>query len=264
MTTYVVTNPNNPVVSDLWKDVVQLDSNNQPVVDEQDRVQVTRYVVRGSTGVTQTTLDSTVATLNSSISAVDTRVTNLDTAIQNQLANLELGPNISVSNTEPTLDDDSAALFPATNQLVDPANNVSLPLNEIYSSKADVDLDNLSDDGDIKLAHNAMPNCASRTQLVAPTTSGQTYIAPADGYFAFSFTPTANVNYACHMYTSNSSNDGLNMSHAGNSANTAYQMFSLPVSKGDTLTITWSNCTPSELFFWYANGSVSEIPQAGV
>ena len=271
--TYVVTNPNNPTLSDLWKDVVKLDSNNQPITDEQGRIQVERHVVRGSVGINQDTLDSSISTVNASITTVNTKVTNLESSvdtkltalddkIQNQLENLELGPNISVKTTEPTLENDSAALFPVTNQLVDPIDNASLPINEIYSSKADVDLSNLSNTGDIKLAHNAMPNCASRTQLVTPTTSGQTYIAPADGYFAFSFKPIANTNYACHMFTSNSSNGGLNFSYSGNSANTAYQMLSLPIAKGDTLTIIWSNCTPDDLFFWYANGAVSEIPQA--
>lgn len=122
------------------------------------------------------------------------------------------------------------------------------------SDKANTDLSNLVDAGHIAVAHDAMPNSANRVQLTIPSASGQSFIAPASGYYGISFRPNASVNFSCEIYGSR----GLNVTLAGNTAHTHYQMAFIPVSKDDSVFIRYAGCALSEFFFWYCNGALSE------
>ena len=96
---YVIVNPNDPVVADLWKDVIQVDSNSNPQLDEQGRIIVKRYVVRGSSGVLKSEMDSAINGLN--LKAVhntdDETISGVKTFTSSPIAPT---PNETVNNTQ--------------------------------------------------------------------------------------------------------------------------------------------------------------------
>ncbi len=113
--------------------------------------------------------------------------------------------------------------------------------------KADTDLSNLTNEGQIKAAHLAMP---SDTYIdLTFGSSGTSYTAPADGYF------TIQVNHsATGGYSRLSSNVSiLNYAHSVTS-----QGF-IPVKKGNSVTLTYQAGSTAIFRFVYAVGSESEI-----
>lgn len=117
------------------------------------------------------------------------------------------------------------------------------------NGKADVDLTNLNDAGNIKTAHNAMPSSTYvRLTLGA---SGATYTAPADGYFYADGAGTANGDYRLTsdiMYKDVYTWGVINFSML------------LPVIKGQVVTYTYSSTynDNNNIYFFYAVGSESE------
>lgn len=77
--TYIVENANNPIESDFYKDIIQKDSNGNPLVDNQNRIRVKRYVVHGSVGLNEASVDSKLATVESRVNATITDLHHVTT-----------------------------------------------------------------------------------------------------------------------------------------------------------------------------------------
>ena len=67
--TYIVENANNPIESDFYKDIIQKDANGNPLVDSQNRIRVKRYVVHGSVGLNEASVDAKINTAKSEINS---------------------------------------------------------------------------------------------------------------------------------------------------------------------------------------------------
>lgn len=96
MTQYVIRNPNNPIVRDLYKDIPLVDSQGNVVTDAQGRVVCDRYVVQGSVGVSEETVDTKIQALGSNF--VDT------TSTQTVGGNKSFSGTITVTTPTKTVD----------------------------------------------------------------------------------------------------------------------------------------------------------------
>ena len=120
---------------------------------------------------------------------------------------------------------------------------------ELFNDKADIDLQNIDSTGKDYVANLAMPSGTYDT--VTPLASGQTYTAPANGYYRINWYP---LNTGCWASVSKNGDElVLNRSY-GNSASW-YERFLVPVSKGDVITITY-DANLTSIRFYYANGDV--------
>lgn len=129
---------------------------------------------------------------------------------------------------------------------------IQVDIDEIatdLNGKADTDLTNTTDQAKILMGGMAMPS----DKYIGLTlgASGSKYTAPANGWFLFAKTPSANGQIAyLQGRTVVGGFYGI--------ANTGYQL-SLPVKKGDTVTVAYSLAGATNLFrFIYAEGSESE------
>lgn len=118
------------------------------------------------------------------------------------------------------------------------------------NGKADTDLTNVENIGKSKMAHSAMPSSTYDEWVVGA--SGSTYTAPADGWVIAQGACTASSGWA-NLYTS----ENVNTSYTMYGANIGYKIF-VPVSKGSTVLLGYSNVSISVFYFVYANGSAHE------
>ena len=77
--TYIVENTNNPIESDFYKDIIQKDSNGNPLVDDQNRIRVKRYVVHGSVGLNEASVDAKINTAKSELNSTITDLHHVTT-----------------------------------------------------------------------------------------------------------------------------------------------------------------------------------------
>lgn len=125
--------------------------------------------------------------------------------------------------------------------------NVLTDLN----GKADTDLSNINNTAKIAIAHNAMPSTKYDTLTAV---SGQSYTAPADGYFQAGCLGTANGQRIQLSNTSTRIISSTFYSLAGQYNMRIY----IPVKKGDVVNFSCSSSSDLALFFIYAVGSESE------
>lgn len=132
-------------------------------------------------------------------------------------------------------------------------------------SGADTSLSNLTDAGEIKAAHLAMPSDTYDTLTVG--NSGDQYTAPSDGYF-YAFGITSSGNAGITMFSSTNNETILTSPRVENSSSyssPAAITCSIVVSKGEKITMSYDNISWSYgshqntgLKFFYANGTKSE------
>lgn len=135
------------------------------------------------------------------------------------------------------------------------AKQYALQAEEALVGKADTSLSNLTNSGQILTAHASMPSNTFTTLTVG--TSGTSYTAPADGYFAFNTWTTATatsyfqlVNVTCDLGILLVPEQGA-----------GYQQKAfVPVKKGDRVVVSYGNldATKTTFKFIYAVGAISE------
>lgn len=113
------------------------------------------------------------------------------------------------------------------------------------NGKADVDLTNLSNTGNIAMAKASMPSTTYIDLTLGA--SGTFYTAPADGYVYFSTTTGGYVNVGV---------EGL--PHVTNGSNGQWLHVQVPVAKGQSYNISYSFNSVQFFRFYYAVGSESE------
>lgn len=176
-------------------------------------------------------------------------------AVANGAGTIQIGEGRN--STAGTVQIGSYPLLDATGKIVEDR----LPSG---GSGADTSLSNITDAGKIAIAHNAMP---SLTYDELTPTSGQTYTAPADGYF-YLLGVTNGADAYIEMYdTSNNeaetSSVRLNISFARTFGSTL--PFLCPAFKGQkfvllyqSLVFSYTGFTNLGMKFFYAVGSESE------
>lgn len=117
--------------------------------------------------------------------------------------------------------------------------------------KADVDLDNVTAPGNVRMAHAAMPSGQYET-LTVPA-SGGTVTAPADGYYSFSAHATA-----VGVYVSLINNTSkLNINSGAVDLDNNCRIF-IPAAKNDVVQVNYDpNTNYRYLYFIYSNGSAA-------
>ena len=132
---------------------------------------------------------------------------------------------------------------------------IQVDIDEVVTDlngKADTDLTNLSNAGNIKTAHNAMPS-GQYIDLTVGATETQ-YQAPADGYFmAVSSSSTGEDWFTLYNATTNMG------TFVQTPSGWDYQRVFLPVKKGDYVALAYGNVGVRNLRFIYAIGSESEV-----
>lgn len=133
--------------------------------------------------------------------------------------------------------------------------DIEVDIDEIatdLNNKADTDLVNVTDTGNIAMANASMPS-ATYDDLTLGA-SGTTYTAPADGWFYFSGRPTQNGGGLDLINATNGFAN--NMKTVAN----AYVGIFLPVKKNDVVTVNYSALASpgGTLRFYYAKGAESE------
>ena len=128
--------------------------------------------------------------------------------------------------------------------------DIEVDIDEIatdLNDKADTDLTNLNNTGNIAIAHNAMPSTTKSVNLTLGA-SGSSVTAVADGYVRLSAAGLTTLQlYAGSM---------CSMDHSSSATTLAC---SLPVKKGASITAYYGGTPSSVTFkFWYAIGSESE------
>lgn len=134
--------------------------------------------------------------------------------------------------------------------------DIQVDIDEIatdLNGKADVDLTNLTNTGNIKMAHSAMPSDLYENITVGA--SAASYQAPADGYFAARGVSTAANGFALLCLDTGA--------YFGNFSGMVYSSglgcnAVLPVRKGDYVYLMYGNVNFSAFRFYYAVGSESE------
>ena len=125
------------------------------------------------------------------------------------------------------------------------------------NGKADTDLTNTTNTGYIKMAGASMPGNGYINLTIGA--SGATYTAPADGWFYVHGNSPANTNFHSITIFYNSVNNWdtpvVRVCHNASSAGTADLV---PVKKGQTIRIEFSEMTMQHVVFVYAVGSESE------
>lgn len=125
--------------------------------------------------------------------------------------------------------------------------DIEVDIDEIatdLNGKADVDLTNITNTGNVLMAHNAMPS--GTTYAYTTLASGSQYTAPADGWFYVQADVTGSG------YLSLSGPMLAISQHAG--GNSVF----MPIRKGQKLTLVYSNASNIYVRFKYAQGSISE------
>ena len=125
--------------------------------------------------------------------------------------------------------------------------NIATDLN----NRATVDLANITPSALAAIAHAAMPSTVTK-ELTIPTSNGQEYTMPADGYLTFKGNATASGGY---LYLRNG--DDLNILEAISiAAATGNGIFvTIAVSAGSKIQTYYGNVTLGYLIFRYCNGN---------
>jgi len=126
---------------------------------------------------------------------------------------------------------------------------------ENFQNKADTDLGNVNHDGTTLIAHNAMPSTSYEDLTLGA--SGDTYTAPADGYYYFSKKGT-NGQYMRMAV----GKDGVwlygNLIQVAQSSGEIEQ--TIPIAKGFILDLRYNLSGATNFFrFIYANGSKPQV-----
>lgn len=118
-------------------------------------------------------------------------------------------------------------------------------------NKANIALDNLTQAGTNVIAHYVMPSNRS-VSLSIPSTNGQQFTAPADGFYSIMF-------YGANAFVALNNNTVSLQSAATTTFNSSVNAVSLyiPVRKNDTLAAWWggTSITISAFRFFYAEGA---------
>lgn len=135
---------------------------------------------------------------------------------------------------------------------------IQVDIDEIatdLNGKADTDLSNVTNAGNIKMAGASMPS-SIYTDLTLGA-SGATYQAPANGWYTIC--SNSNGTYPKNIELINSSGGDVNTStKAYNNNNSGWLRCSLPVKKGDIVACYYNNISLQHFRFVYAQGSGSE------
>ena len=111
-------------------------------------------------------------------------------------------------------------------------------------------MDNLTPAGTTTIAHYAMPS--NRSVQIAVTTNGQTFIAPADGYYCLMF-------YGASAFAALNNNTTSLQSAATTTFNSSVNAVSIfiPAKKGETVSVWWGGTSIiiSSVKFFYAEGA---------
>ena len=141
-------------------------------------------------------------------------------------------------------------------QLLD---NSQFDIDEIVTDlngKADRSLSNVDNTANILMAHNAMPSDNFDTLTMGA--SGTVYTAPADGFFWAAVEVQGSQGFV-EAIIRDSSDNYIYTSNNFGTLPRVIPCILLPVKKGDTATISYTDTTsPYELRFIYAVGSKSE------
>lgn len=130
---------------------------------------------------------------------------------------------------------------------------------QINANCADTSLSNLTDAGQIKAVHLAMPS-STYDELTIPTVDGTNITVSADGYLVL-----AGLVYGTNSVLS-LTNTTTGLQNVSNPSFTSALFYgiTIPVSKGDTVRVGFYNvlfndgANPGYLRFVYANGTTSE------
>lgn len=200
MTTKVIVNPNNPDVSDLWKDVPLTDASGNPQVDSQGRIVCRRYVVRGSVGISaeeasamvtnavsntvKVTGDQTIAgdkTFTGSVTVpTPTANTNPVTKkyVDDAIAEVADSANISVVDAEPVSQNNKTVIaYPSPNRLNPLAASIGPSVLWNYSAARDYSV------GSIVVYNNRMYLCLTANG------AGSTVVTPGTDPAVWSLVP---------------------------------------------------------------------------
>ena len=132
--------------------------------------------------------------------------------------------------------------------------DIQVDIDEIatdLNGKADVDLTNLSDTGNIQMAKASMPSDTFIDLTLGA--DGSNYTSPAAGYYYFLRTLTSSGYQRLTNSTCNFASEVRTHIDGGQIANF------IPVNKGDTMTVTYDGSySEYVLRFIYAKGSESE------
>ena len=134
--------------------------------------------------------------------------------------------------------------------------DIEVDIDEIatdLNGKADVDLTNCNDTGNIKMAHNAMPSSTVASIVVGA--SGTTYTAPADGYFSVIYDAIGTGGSWALLYRTDT---GIGLYYPSITFAASGLREFVPVRKGDTVGFYYNAITNIDLKFIYAVGSESE------
>lgn len=112
--------------------------------------------------------------------------------------------------------------------------------------KADVDLGNITADGNAAIAHAALPSQTSGVSLSIPANGG-TVTVPDDGYLLFMVNGVANQQSYAYLF-------GRLKIRTQWSGEGSYPIF-LPVTKDEVVTVGYANLALESLTFIYANGT---------
>lgn len=123
---------------------------------------------------------------------------------------------------------------------------------EQFNSKVDIDLQNVSDDGKVLIANQAMPS--DRYIDLTLGASGSTYTAPANGWYTIC--SKNDGSYPKSIELINASSGSVNTSAtAYNANNSGWLRCLLPVKKGDVVECYYVNMSMKYFRFVYAQGS---------
>ncbi len=148
MTQYVIRNPNNPIVRDLYKDIPLVDSQGNVVTDAQGRIVCDRYVVQGSVGVSEET--------------VNTKIQNLGSNFVNTTSTQTVGGNKSFSGTvtvtTPTKTVDGQTVTDTSDDTTKVANTKFV---QAVKSELSADISNIAEKSNAITVSDTAPNIAN-------------------------------------------------------------------------------------------------------
>lgn len=128
--------------------------------------------------------------------------------------------------------------------------------SELFNSKADTDLNNVTDNGKILMSSMGLP---SDTYIdLTLGASGSTYTAPANGYYTLYKVSSASNQYIQMLNIASDNNSATNFVVRA-VANGEYDACTMPCAKGNKLQINYTFGGATQYFrFCYAVGSESE------
>ena len=115
------------------------------------------------------------------------------------------------------------------------------------NNKADVDLINVNTLGLDLMSNAGMPS--GRSEDMAVGASGTTYVVPSNGWVVMKGASTSSFGFAT-LYTS----EGVDSTQALYSSSIGFKIH-VPVRKGSTVTIGYSNVSITAFQFVYAQGA---------